>query len=492
MIARASGILMPIFSLPNDYGIGNMGKEARKFIDCLAAAHQTYWQILPIGPTGYGDSPYQSFSAFAGNPYFIDLEQLVADGYLVQSDLADAKKLARQTGIDYAALYQEIPLILNKAVMRLLKEDPRTYQDFLWDQGQWLEDYGFFMVIKEDLGSIGLSEWPDALRTRQEPALSAARARLATRVEYYKVVQFFFYNQWSALKAYANQNDVKIIGDIPIYVSPDSSDLWAAPDLFQTDGNGNLLNVAGCPPDGFSPDGQLWGNPLYNWDVHKYTDFDWWRRRMHHATAIYDVVRIDHFRGFESYYSIDATETTAQNGVWRKGPDMDLIRALKQSIPPDSIIAEDLGFITPEVAALLAGSEFPGMKVLQFAFDHREPSDYLPHRYTPNSVVYTGTHDNTTTRDWQDTTDPTDFEYACRYLGADAATFTTAMIRAALASVSSLAVIPLADWLDLPADARINTPSTTGDNWQWRMDAAALTPALSSEIAEMTKLYGRG
>ncbi len=496
MMNRSSGILMPIFSLPGGYGIGNLGAGARSFVDFLVEAKQAYWQILPIGPTGYGDSPYQSFSAFAGNPYFIDLDRLAKDGYLDKTDLTLAKTLRRETGIDYAALYETFPKILEKATARLEKEDPRAYHDFLWDEGQWLEDYAFFMAIKEDLGSIGLAEWPDDLRTRKEPALSEARARLAPRVEYYKRVQFFFYAQWNELKDYANENGVKIIGDIPIYVSPDSSDLWAAPHLFQTDKDGKLARVAGCPPDGFSADGQLWGNPLYNWDAHKYTDFAWWCHRMKHATSTYDVVRVDHFRGFESYYSIDATADHARDGHWCKGPDMDLMRALFRVMPEDAVIAEDLGFITPEVAALLAGSGFPGMKVLQFAFDHREPSDYLPHRYTPNSVVYTGTHDNTTTCDWHETTDAVDLAYACRYLGmdatADAGSFTLGMIRAALASVSNLAVTPMADWLRLPVSARINTPSTTGDNWQWRMASDAITEALTEEIAALTELYGRG
>ncbi len=493
MFARTSGILMPIFSLPGGYGIGTMGKPACDFIDFLAKAQQSHWQILPIGPTGYGDSPYQSFSAFAGNPYFIDLDQLAQEGYLDKSDLATAQKAVPAQGIDYAGLYALYPQILRKATDRLRKEDPRSYQDFLWDQGQWLEDYAFFMAIKADLGDIGLAAWPDDLRTRKQPALNEARKRLHDAVEYYKVVQYFFYQQWNKMKAYANENGVKIIGDIPIYVSPDSSDLWASPELFQTDKDGKLSRVAGCPPDGFSADGQLWGNPLYNWDVHKYTDFAWWCNRMKHATSTYDVVRIDHFRGFESYFSIDAAAENARNGRWCKGPDMDLMNALFRVIPADSVIAEDLGFITPEVAALLAGSGFPGMKVLQFAFDAREPSDYLPHRYTPGSVVYTGTHDNTTTRDWYNTTKAEDVAYACEYLGITSeAAFTKGMIRAAFASVSALAVIPMADWLDLPASARINTPSTTGDNWQWRMADNAITDALTKEIAAMTTLYGRG
>lgn len=485
---RASGILLPVFSLPGGYGIGTMGAEARDFIDFLAQAGQTYWQILPIGPTGYGDSPYQSFSAFAGNPYFIDPALLAAQGLLTEAELGAPRRVAR---IDYAALYRTRPALLQKAVSRLLASPDRHYADFCEKQRFWLDDYALFMSIKEENGQVGLSQWPDALRLREEKAMRSARSRLADRIRYYSAVQYLFYAQWTSLKAYANAHGIRIIGDIPIYVSPDSSDLWAHPDLFQTDDRGRLSRVAGCPPDAFSATGQLWGNPLYNWPAHEADGFAWWCRRMAHATSIYDVVRIDHFRGFESYYSIPAHAEDARGGKWCKGPDSAFIAALHRALPDAPIIAEDLGYLTPEVRTMLRESGYPGMKVLQFAFDSREESNYLPHTYHRNSVVYTGTHDNTTTQDWQHSAAQSDVDYACEYLACTRRTLTEAMIRAALSSVSDTAIIPLADWLHLGAAARINTPSTTNGNWQWRFSAASLTPALAAHIARQTQIYGR-
>ncbi len=491
MMNRSSGILMPIFSLPNSYGIGNLGQCSRDFIKFLAKAKQTYWQILPIGPTGYGDSPYQSFSAFAGNPYFIDLEQLASEGYLDETDLEKAKILYNVSGVDYGALYEQFGAFLRKASDRLLANKTKKYKKFLAEQSFWLEEYALFMAIKVENGSVGLNEWPKELLQRDAKALKSAKKRLLAETEYYKAVQFFFATQWKAMKKYANKKGIKIIGDIPIYVSPDSSDLWASPELFQVDAKKRLTGVAGCPPDAFSADGQLWGNPLYNWAHHKKTNYAWWKKRMQHSTSIYDVVRIDHFRGFESYYAIPSDAKTAVNGTWEKGPGMALMQAIRTVIPENSVIAEDLGYITPEVAKLLKDSAFPGMKVLQFAFDAREPSNYLPHLYNTNSVVYTGTHDNTTTEGWIKDCDPVDFEYACDYIGANKANFTFEMIRSALMSVSNLAVIPMQDWLEIDETARINTPSTTGGNWLWRMDANATKKKLAKKIAKYTVLYGR-
>ena len=453
---RACGILMPVFSLPGPFGIGTLGKEAFAFVDFLAGAKQTYWQILPIGPTGYGDSPYQSFSAFA----------------------------------DYGALYRERPLVLKKAADRLLASPTEAYHTFCTRQDFWLEDYALFMAIKAEQHQAGLADWLDALRTRQPEALAAARARLAEQVDYHKAVQFFFYTQWNALKAYANAKGVQLVGDIPIYVSPDSSDLWTHPELFQTDGQVHLTQVAGCPPDAFAADGQLWGNPLYDWPKHQATDFAWWKRRMQHATSIYNVVRIDHFRGFESYYSIPAGNKTAAGGHWEKGPDRAFIQAMHECLGEGGIIAEDLGYLTPEVKAMLAASGYPGMKIMQFAFDRREPGNYLPYTYPANSVVYTGTHDNVTTEGWQQTAAPEDVAYACRYLRCTPGTLTEAMISACLASASDMAIIPFADWLHLGAEARINTPSTQGANWQWRL-AQPLPDGLDGHIAELTRLYDR-
>ena len=484
---RASGILMPVFSLPGPYGIGTLGNEAFAFVDFLAAAKQTYWQILPIGPTGYGDSPYQSFSAFAGNPYFIDFRLLAADGLLTEAELPAPQPVGP---VDYGALYQQRPVVLHKAADRLLASPTPAYEAFCEAQSGWLEDYALFMAVKAERGQAGLADWPDDLRTREPAALAAAKERLAAEVDYYKAVQFFFYTQWNALKAYANSHGIQLVGDIPIYVSPDSSDLWTHPELFQTDGAVHLTSVAGCPPDAFAADGQLWGNPLYDWPRHEAEDFRWWKQRIKHATSIYDVVRIDHFRGFESYYSIPAGNKTAAGGHWEKGPDRAFIDAMHEALGQGGIIAEDLGYLTPEVKAMLAESGYPGMKIMQFAFDSRESGNYLPHTYPRNSVVYTGTHDNVTTEGWRTNASPEDVAYACRYLRCKPEDLTEAMICACLASVSDMAIIPLADWLHLGSEARINTPSTQGANWQWRL-TQPLTPALSAHIAELTALYHR-
>ena len=367
-----------------------------------------------------------------------------------------------------------------------------AFRDFCAANAFWLDDYALFMALKAENGMRAFSLWPKDVRARRPAALAAARARLAGQVRFWQVVQYLFYEQWAALKAYANAKGVEFIGDIPIYVSPDSSDLWADPSLFQVDADGALTEVAGCPPDAFAADGQLWGNPLYNWDVHLKTGCAWWIRRLRHASAVYDVVRIDHFRGFESYYAIPARDKTAVNGVWRKGPGTAFIDVIRRKLPDVRIIAEDLGYLTDDVKALLRASGFPGMKVLQFAFDSREESDYLPHNYTQNSVVYTGTHDNTTTADWELSAPAGDVAFARRYLDVEGdADFTRRFIRAALASVSDTAVIPMPDWLGLGAEARINTPSTLGGNGLWRMDPAALTDALAADILALTKLYGR-
>ena len=485
---RASGILMPVFSLPGPYGIGTLGRETYRFVDFLAEAGQSYWQILPIGPTGYGDSPYQSFSAFAGNPYFIDFDLLAQQGLLARDELPAPQPAGP---IRYDLLYTQRPAVLQQAAGRLLASPSPAYQAFCQEQCAWLEDYALFMAIKEEQGQAGLACWPDPLRCREPAALADARRRLAGRCDYFKAVQFFFYSQWTALKAYANGKGIRLIGDIPIYVSPDSSDLWTRPELFQTDGQVRLTRVAGCPPDSFAADGQLWGNPLYDWPRHEAEGFAWWKQRMRHATSIYDVVRIDHFRGFESYFSIPAGSATAQGGQWVKGPGQAFLDAMHQAVGRDAVIAEDLGYLTDEVKALLAASGCPGMKIMQFAFDSREPGNYLPYTYTAHSVVYTGTHDNITTEGWQQSASREDVAYACRYLRCEPAGLTDAMICACLASVSDLAVIPMADWLHLGPEARINTPSTQSGNWRWRLDAAALTPALAARIADWTGLYGR-
>ena len=453
---RASGILMPVFSLPGPYGIGTLGDEAFAFVDFLAAAKQTYWQILPIGPTGYGDSPYQSFSAFAGNPYFIDFRLLAADGLLTEAELPAPQPVVPSITVRSTS---SGPWCSIKRLTGCWLPPPRPMRLSVRPRAAGSRT----MPLHGRQGRAGAGRSRRLARRpahREPAALAAAKERLAAEVDYYKAVQFFFYTQWNALKTYANSHGIQLVGDIPIYVSPDSSDLWTRPELFQTDGAVHLTSVAGCPPDAFAADGQLWGNPLYDWPRHEAEDFRWWKQRIKHTTSIYDVVRIDHFRGFESYYSIPAGNKTAAGGHWEKGPDRAFIDAMHKALGEGGIIAEDLGYLTPEVKAMLAASGYPGMKIMQFAFDSREPGNYLPYTYPRNSVVYTGTHDNVTAEGWRQSASAEDVAYACRYLRCAPEDLTEAMICACLSCVSDMAVIPLADWLHLDAEARINTPST--------------------------------
>jgi len=488
---RCSGILLPISSLPSPYGIGSLGAAARRFIDFLQAAGQRFWQILPVGPTGYGDSPYQSFSSFAGNPYFIDLDYLAAAGLLQPGEITAYSWGDSAVRIDYGVLYQNRFRLLRVAAGRMDAEAP-DFGRFLADQSDWLDDYALFMAVKSHFGMAPLRDWPRDIRLRETKALGQFQHDLAAEILFWRQVQFLFFRQWLDLKAYAHEKDVKIIGDIPIYVSPDSSDLWAWPDLFQTDAELNLVDVAGCPPDSFAPQGQLWGNPLYSWPRHEETGYGWWLRRLRHCGRIYDVVRIDHFRGFESYYAIPGQDETAAGGRWRRGPGLPFIETLKRELPDLPIIAEDLGFVTPEVKQLLAASGYPGMKVLQFAFDSREGSDYMPYNYPRNSVVYTGTHDNTTSEDWQHSAPAADVGFAKEFLDVrDPSEFTSRFVRAALGSPADTCIIPLQDYLGLGAEARINTPSTREKNWQWRVDPAALTDALAEKIRRTARLFGR-
>lgn len=488
---RCSGILLPISSLPSPNGIGTLGEAAFRFVDFLQAAGQHFWQILPVGQTGYGDSPYQSFSSFAGNPYFIDLDLLAEYGLLSSAEIEACQLGASDTRIDYSLQYQNRYPLLHLAASRL---DPGSaeFLAFKARTADWLEDYALFMAIKVSNQMSSMREWPKPLRRRDEQALQSAREELAAEIIFWEQVQFLFDRQWTALKAYAHQKDIRIIGDIPIYVSPDSADFWVNPELFQADDDLNLLEVAGCPPDAFSPDGQLWGNPLYNWPRHLDTDFQWWIRRLRHAGQVYDVLRIDHFRGIESYYSVPGHQETAAGGCWCPGPGRTFIGAIQRALPDLPIIAEDLGFVTPEVKQLLADSGYPGMKVLQFAFDSREGGDYLPFNYQRNSVVYTGTHDNTTTEDWQHSAPAEDVRFAWDFLDiSNPEDFTWRFIRMALASVADTCIIPLQDYLCLGAEARINTPSTRENNWQWRVDKRLLTAGLAREIRHLTSLYGR-
>ena len=494
---RASGILLPIFSLPGKYGIGCFSKEAYNFIDFLANAKQKYWQILPLGPTSYGDSPYQSFSTFAGNPYFIDPQALVDKGLLEAKDLKGLDFGKDDRDIDYSLLYENRFKLLRKAYENSNINKSSDFNRFRSENQYWLHDYALFMAIKDFFGGGCYTQWPEDIRRHYGYAIEYYQDKLYYDVEFYEFLQYEFFTEWFKLKSYANEKGIKIIGDIPIYVSADSSDAWAHPELFQVDDQGNPTAVAGCPPDGFSPTGQLWGNPLYNWEYHRKTGFDWWVKRVSKCRQLYDVIRIDHFRGFDEYYSIPAGDKDAKGGSWKKGPGIDLFRTINYHLPGTEIIAEDLGYITDTVRWLVSECGYPNMKVLQFAFDSRDssgPIEYLPYNYNKNCVVYTGTHDNETVRGYLDSIKPAELNMIRKYIGNDALTkeeLVKELIRLAQASTGNLCVIPMQDYLGLDNKARINTPSTLGTNWRWRFKKTDFTKALRDEIKSFTVTYGR-
>ncbi|MGN0465532.1 MAG: 4-alpha-glucanotransferase [Lachnospiraceae bacterium] len=497
MQTRGSGILLPIFSLPSSYGVGTMGQEARNFVDFLQESKQKYWQILPVGQTSYGDSPYQSYSIHAGNPYFIDLDILKEEGLLKEEEYANKTWGAREDRVDYAVLYNQRYEVLEKAFSRFEKNE--AYCDFLEQEKDWVVDYALFMSLKEENGGKGWYEWEDGLRFREEKALDDAKNRLGERIEFWIFVQYEFYHQWQKLHQYTMEKGIKIIGDIPIYVAYDSVDVWASPQYFELDEEKNPINVAGCPPDAFSAVGQLWGNPLYNWEYMKKEKYNWWKVRLEKAQSLYDIVRIDHFRGFESYYSIAAGSENALGGCWRKGPGSELFQVLREEMGEIEVIAEDLGYLTEEVKQMLSESGFPGMKLLQFAFDSRESGNYLPHNYVANSVGYIGTHDNDTAFGWLHTADPKDVEYMRTYFDFDEQgedeegkkKLAWKLIRKAMATVCNTIIITMQDYLMLGSDCRINTPSTLGNNWTWRMEKEAITPELIQELQRITELYQR-
>ncbi|WP_097026923.1 4-alpha-glucanotransferase [Clostridium peptidivorans] len=489
---RSSGILLPIASLPSKYGIGSFSKDAYHFIDELKKAGQSYWQILPLGPTAYGDSPYQSFSTFAGNPYFIDLETLIDEGYLTKEECNAYDFGNNSRYIDYEKIYLSRFKILRTAYERSRISKTREFKEFVSKNAYWLEDYALYMSVKNHFGGSSWSKWENDIKARETSAIERFKNKYVDEITFYKFLQFVFTLQWSKLKSYANKCGIKIIGDIPIYVAFDSADAWSHPELFQLDESRNPIAVAGCPPDAFSKTGQLWGNPLYNWENHKSTSYAWWIQRISYSLNLYDVVRIDHFRGFDEYYSIPYGEATAENGIWKKGPNYAIFKELKDKLGSLNIIAEDLGFLTESVLDLVKKTGYPGMKVLEFAFDSREESDYLPHNYCGNSVVYTGTHDNETILGWYENLNFQDKKLAMDYLDiTNDKDVNWKFIRAALSSVANLAIIPMQDYLGLGNEARINKPSTVGDNWRWRLLKDEFNDKLIYKIRKITKLYGR-
>jgi len=493
---RSAGILLSVSSLPSKYGIGCFDESAYAFIDWLKAAGQEYWQILPLGPTGYGDSPYQSFSTFAGNPYYISLDEFIGLGLLTDRECTAPYFLVSDEKVDYNNLYKTRLPLLKKAYKNSGGSFVKEIESFC-EENKWLDDYALFMALKDKNEGKAFTEWDEGIRLRKPAEMEKYREELSEETGFYKFIQYFFFKQWKKLKEYANDSGIKIIGDIPIYVAADSADVWQNPKLFRLDNSGKPTAVAGCPPDKFSVTGQLWGNPLYDWEKHRENGFKWWISRIGHCFRLYDVVRIDHFRGFDEYYSIPAGEETAENGQWEKGPGVELFRAMEKVMGKREIIAEDLGFVTESVKKLVSDCGFPNMKVLQFGFDSRDTgnsADYLPHNYTENSVAYTGTHDNQTLVSWFKTISEEEQkaarEYMCDMYTPDYKLY-KAFISLVMRSRSELCVIPMQDWLGLSDESRMNTPSTVGNNWRWRMKKTDMSERLAEEIRKMTVMYGR-
>ena len=491
---RKSGMLMPVSALPGAYGIGCFSKEAYEFVDILKEAGQKLWQILPLGQTGYGDSPYQSFSTFAGNPYFIDLETLIEDELLTKEECDQADFGENEEEIDYEKIYNARFKVLKLAYKRAKKNglmESKAYRTYLEEEKAWLADYALYMAVKDSFDGKSWDQWEEDIRLRKPEAIAAYQEQLSAEIDFYEFLQYLFAGQWAGLKTYANEQGIEIIGDIPIYVAFDSADTWSHPELFQLSEGCVPKAVAGVPPDAFSATGQLWGNPLYDWEYHRKTGYDWWILRIGYSYRLYDIVRVDHFRGFEAYFSIPYGDETAVNGHWEKGPDFELFAAMKMKLGKKEMIAEDLGVITPPVRKMIKKCGYPGMKVLQFAFDSYD-SEYLPHNYDKNCIVYTGTHDNQTTRGWYEENNRKVQKYIREYLrvksGKDVV---EAMIATAMSSTAGTAVIPMQDWLGLGREARMNFPSTLGDNWKWRLTDGQLTDALAAHMKDVTKTYCR-
>lgn len=496
---RTCGVLMHITSLPSPYGVGTLGSEAYKFVDFLKKAGQTYWQILPVGPTGFGDSPYQSYSAFAGNPMLIDIDELIKAG-LVSEDDKDLKILAEKKEFaDFGQMFSFKRLILAKAHAAFAanadSEQMYLFGKFCRKNAWWLDDYAMFMSMKYFFKQVMWTEWDDSYRLRDPQTLAKYAEEHGVDIDCWKFMQFLFFRQYKDLKKYANKRGISIYGDMPIYVSMDSSDIWANPEMFMLDSDRKPTKVAGCPPDDFSPTGQLWGNPLYDWDYMDKNNYKWWIKRVQYSAKLFDLTRIDHFRGFESFYAIPAGDKTAEHGEWLQGPSMKLFSAIKAGLGDVKLVAEDLGFLTDEVKAMLKAAGYPGMNVLEFGFGG-EDSSYLPHNYVKNSVVYIGTHDNETALGWYLAQDKAGKKRIRKYLGLDKSASDSKvvreLIRCAYASVSENCVIQMQDWLCLDNSARMNIPSTIGGgNWAWRMDKDACTKELAKAMKKMAKTYFR-
>jgi 4-alpha-glucanotransferase len=491
---RSSGILLHPTSLPGRYGIGTLGKEAFHFIDFLSKSKQKLWQILPLGPTGFADSPYQCFSSAAGNPLLIDLDVLVSEGLLEKKDLAGMETFD-DGPVNYGKVITNKYPLLKKAMVNFKakaeKEHKKDFHDFIVENNSWLEDYALFMSLKEHFKQKPWYQWTKPLKTRKESALKPFYSQLEDQIEFHKFIQYLFFRQWLAVKDYAHEKNILIIGDIPLYVALDSVDAWANTDLFQFDADKNPVAVGGVPPDYFSATGQLWGNPLYNWEVLKKGNYKWWIDRIKSNLVLYDIIRIDHFRGFAAYWSVPYGEKTAVNGEWIKCPGMELFKQIRQELGELPIIAEDLGVITDDVVELRDSFGLPGMKILQFAFDSSEENDYIPYNFTRNCVVYTGTHDNDTVKGWFDKAKPEDKKYVLEFMNTKGEDICMDFLRLAWASVARTAIVPMQDLLGLGNEARMNLPGTTTNNWMWRAKSQDFSKEIAARLAYLTSLYGR-
>ncbi|MBR6704041.1 MAG: 4-alpha-glucanotransferase [Lachnospiraceae bacterium] len=489
---RAAGVVLAVSSLPSPYGIGTFGQAAYDFADFTAAAGLKLWQLLPLGPTSYGDSPYQSFSTFAGNPYYIDPELLIADGLLTKEEADSLPFGTDPRHVDYGQMYESRFRMLALAKSRGWQRDREKVARFEEENASWLPDYTLFMACKRHFGMRAWMEWPEEIRLRKEPAVRKYRALLRDDIELFTYIQYLFFRQWFALRDYVHKKGVRLIGDVPIYVAMDSADVWSSPQMFELDEENKPLAVAGVPPDYFSEDGQLWGNPLYRWDRMKADGFGWWIRRIEGAGRLYDIIRIDHFRGFDTYWSVPPEAKTARPGHWCFGPGMDLIGVLNSWFPQLEFIAEDLGTPMDSVEKLLADSGWPGMKVLEFAFDIEGQSRYVPHRHIENCVCYTSTHDNVPLMGWVKDQKPEEVEYIKRYLHIlPGEPFCEGMLRSGMMSVAKYFIAPLQDYLGLDEEHTMNRPGTTSGNWQWRLLPGEASPELAAKIAAQTLLYGR-